>query len=417
MEFGAETQPRFLLYGITGVFNYGCEAIVRGTTAALRGVWPHCRVFYASHRCEEDRRALRGCDVEVFPTLSRYQPRRVLTSALRRLGFSVRPHLLPISAGRLQEFDGVLSIGGDLYTMPWVEPPRKYLGPLVDFGEMVMRGQKSLAIWGASIGPFDKNPWALPLFQDHFQRVSLITARESWTVEYLASMGVEENVREVADPAYLMRPDGQVEGRPTARERRPLIGVNLSPLSARRAFPGETVEAAQQRAAAMLRGLIESLDVDVLLIPHVICRHDAGDDDYRYLDGIRERLTSLHSRLELLSGDLGARKTKAVIGRCDAVVAARMHCSIASLSSQVPTLLLGYSAKAKAMAEYVYGHGDWVADLATLTSEELTAKVGGVLKARPSVIDHLRERIPVCERAARAGAEFLQPVLQRGVPV
>ena len=405
-------SPRFLMYGITGVYNYGCEAIVRGTALVLREMWPECHIAYASHRCEEDRKALRDCEIEIIPTTSRYTPRRMIRSGLRRLGLPVRVYLNPVSLSRLKRYDCVLSIGGDLYTMPRPEPVRHYLNPLVDFGERVFQAGKTFVIWGASIGPFDSNPWAIPLFVRHFKKVSLITTREQQTYEYLASLGIQDNVWPAADPAYLMPADSGDLGSRFARSARPLVGVNLSPLSARRVFPERTLEDLQESASAVLKILVEKLGVDVLLIPHVICHHDMRDDDYRYLTGIRDRLSNRNSSVQILPAGLGGRRTKLAMGACDVIVAARMHCAIAAISSRVPTLLVGYSAKAHGMAQYVYGHSDWVVSLSDLTPQLLLSKVHNLLVARESIVSQLNEAVPRLEKSARNGGQALARVLR-----
>ena len=43
-----------LLIGIGGVYNYGCEAIVRGTIEILRNVDPAIKISYASYNYEDD---------------------------------------------------------------------------------------------------------------------------------------------------------------------------------------------------------------------------------------------------------------------------------------------------------------------------------------------------------------------------
>ena len=48
-----------LLIGIGGVYNYGCEAIVRGTVEILRKVNPQIQIAYASYNYVDDKRRLK----------------------------------------------------------------------------------------------------------------------------------------------------------------------------------------------------------------------------------------------------------------------------------------------------------------------------------------------------------------------
>ena len=43
-----------LLIGIGGVYNYGCEAIVRGTVNILKSINPEVKISYASYNYEDD---------------------------------------------------------------------------------------------------------------------------------------------------------------------------------------------------------------------------------------------------------------------------------------------------------------------------------------------------------------------------
>ena len=50
-----QNKPIFLLHGIGGVYNYGCEAIVRGTEQIIRKEYPTADIIYASRRPIDDR--------------------------------------------------------------------------------------------------------------------------------------------------------------------------------------------------------------------------------------------------------------------------------------------------------------------------------------------------------------------------
>jgi len=44
--------------GVGGLYNYGCEAIVRGTVRMLREQWPGCEITYATPQVARDRNIL-----------------------------------------------------------------------------------------------------------------------------------------------------------------------------------------------------------------------------------------------------------------------------------------------------------------------------------------------------------------------
>lgn len=55
-----------LLIGIGGVYNYGCEAIIRGTVIILKKQFPDIKISYASYNYEYDKNRLSDCDVHVI---------------------------------------------------------------------------------------------------------------------------------------------------------------------------------------------------------------------------------------------------------------------------------------------------------------------------------------------------------------
>jgi len=410
------SDPTFLLYGIGGVYNYGCEAIVRGTFRILREQWPRCRVRYASKRPAEDGRILADSQVEVVDgrPSSEGPVVRKARSALRRVG---RPYRMPSNLCRLvQESDAVLSIGGDLYTIRAVSRNgRPFFSPLVDFGEQILAMGKQFVIWGASIGPFEKWLNARRVFRHHLSQVSLITAREPLTIRYLRTLGLNDNVRLVADPAFVTPPAEVVPKLYSRPAGKPIIGVNLSPLSLRHLFGDAPLASYQASQAKMVMSLLDKLDVQVLLAPHVVCPWNPADDDYRWLAAIKEMCDDRYDdRLLLLSPFLGARATKAILGKCAAVIAARMHCAIAAVSVGVPTIFLSYSSKSLGMAEYVYGNSEWVIPMREITSTALLQKTQQILAQGEAIRHHLTLRlVPFQSEAFRAGT-YLNTLMRDG---
>lgn len=66
---------RIVLYGINGLYNYGCEAMVRGISERLTDVFPNCDVVYKTFRYEQDFKVLSDCDtVTVEPIVPIINP-------------------------------------------------------------------------------------------------------------------------------------------------------------------------------------------------------------------------------------------------------------------------------------------------------------------------------------------------------
>lgn len=348
---------RILLIGIGGVYNYGCEAIIRGTERILRQALPDVELVYHATRPAEDALRLAGCRVAVRPRhrcgMDRLV-RRLLNKPFRLLG-----RMPPLDLERaVAGFDLVLSVGGDLYTeyggqMPWAT---------MELGEKIMRKGIPYAVWGASIGPFRGKPNEIERLMAHFRRCRFIAVRENRTHEYLAKQGVDQNLFSMLDPAFALGSGASPESRPAGYAPGGRIGVNLSPLSVRETGADRRQMVAKQ--GAMIGRLVAAAEADVLLLPHVVSTAEPEDDDLSYLRQVRAAVpAALHGRVQLVDNDPGFLGIKPALRTCDVVLAARMHCGINALSEGVPVLFLAYSEKAWGMAERMYGHKRYVLDV------------------------------------------------------
>ena len=49
---------RIGLYGILGVYNFGCEAIVRGACQLIQRLYPEAQIIYFTYSYDYDKEAL-----------------------------------------------------------------------------------------------------------------------------------------------------------------------------------------------------------------------------------------------------------------------------------------------------------------------------------------------------------------------
>ena len=98
----------------------------------------------------------------------------------------------------------------------------------------------------------------------------------------------------------------------------------------------------------LARHIHSTCGAGVLLVPHVFHSSALGMDD---VVPCRELAHALGhpAWLRYLEDDHSPMELKGIISRCEALVAARMHAGIAGLSSGVPTMLLSWSHKYRAL--------------------------------------------------------------------
>jgi colanic acid/amylovoran biosynthesis protein len=360
-------MKKVLLIGISGTYNYGCEAQVRGTVNILRKHDPETEVFYASYNHSDDVRRLAGCDVHIINRDRKgmkWLILRIIRKILATLGFGFVIPYDSFSWILKNNIDTVFSIGGDIYTLP---PGKFYKNALALFCEKCLRNGLKYVLWGASVGPFDKVPEALAYYKEHLRKIHLIVARENNTVKYLKRLDIVDNVVFAPDPAFFVA-DGTVKSR--LKEIFPeAVGINLSPLSA--FYEYQSIERGIEIQAKAIADLLAKTSYSIYLIPHVFSP-GIDDNDLHYLRKIYDLIPiEYKDRITLIEEDCGFVGLKKYFSQLSFVIAARMHCALNAISSGVPVIFLSYSEKAKGMADLIYNSNQSVITLKDFSDSNL----------------------------------------------
>lgn len=341
---------KYVMYPHGGSGNHGCEAIVRSTVKLIGN---DTTLF--TNKMEEDYKAgLQDlCELDVAEKL-------IKSGSLSHLFAIFRNKVL----GRADAFDRIvfqhivettknvdymLGIGGDNYC--YDTPEFIYL-----VNRMVDEEGVKRILWGASVEPdaIDER-----MMQD-LCGYHKIWARESLTYEALLAKGLTQAFL-LPDPAFVLDrkdlplPNGFVEGN--------TVGINVSPMIiGYEKNKGMTL----RNYVHLIQHVIDKTDMQVALIPHVVWSHN---DD-------RKPLTQLYDMFKdtgrvVMIDDHNAMELKGYIARCRFMVVARTHASIAAYSTQVPTLVVGYSVKARGIAKDIFGTEDnYVIPVQSLTHED-----------------------------------------------
>ena len=329
-------MKRVLLYNHSGCENRGCEAIVR-TTAALLKAQGIGRVVLSSGQPEYDRRlSIPDVDRTIPAVISPMSPRRFVNSAGFRLGMPrehevARRYAPVISAGRRSGL--CLSVGGDTYCYNPQEHMRVINGRL-------RRAGVPIVLWGASVDPERLQGETL----EDLRAYDLIVARESESAGAMEEAGLK--VLRRCDPAFGLRP--VCLPLPPAWREEETVGLNISPLVLDKMGDRKR---GTELFAELVRHVLRTTPFSVALFSHVLWPHD---DDRKVAVALKQAFAQ-EKRVFLLPGTPGARELKGYIGRMRLLVTARTHASIAGYSSAVPTLVIGYSVKARGIAKDLFG--------------------------------------------------------------
>lgn len=383
-------NDRLVMYLHGGSGNHGCEAIVNSTCHMIEEI-PKLLVTNSE---KEDKY------YSVAPLCDILQERKIAEHFFAHVWYYAWRMIFhdPESFMRYRFRDVLkknlaplyVSIGGDMYCY---ELSKKEA--MVANSTFNRAGAKTV-LWGCSLEP--------ELLKDaevvaDMKRYALITPRESITADALREAGIIENVKLYPDPAFSLIPEPiQL---PAGFRAGNTIGINISPMIVR----NETVSGITiSNYKKLMEHILRTTDSSIALIPHVMWNYN---DDRLTLAGLYEEYRD-NDRV-LLFEDMSCQKLKYIISQCRAFIGARTHATIAAYSSMVPTLVVGYSVKARGIARDLFGTEDnYVLPVQALSgSEELICAYDWMMAREEQIRSRLREVMPAyCERSARAGEEL-----------
>lgn len=367
---------KITMYGNGGAGNHGCEAISRGTVELLganeyRILSENCRedAQYGLDTCAalESAKETRKND---FGFLKAYAKLKLTGNYTDMDGL----YYLPAIKSCKGNTDIAFSIGGDNYcygnTALYAYLNRAFL----------KQGIKT-ALWGCSIEP---EVAAEADVAEDLRNYSIVAARESIT--YAAVKEIGANALLMPDPAFLMKAKAcEVEDFFLQKE---VIGINISPMIINNE---KNQGAAYANYKTLIKYILDNTDAYIALIPHVVW---ASNDDRVPLRQLYEDFDR-NPRL-ILVGDHTAPELKYIISRCSFFVGARTHATIAAYSTGVPTLVVGYSVKARGIARDLFGTEDgYVLPVQQLReSDELTRAFVRLYEKRDAIRAHLNKTLP-----------------------
>ena len=380
-------RNQLVMYLHGGSGNHGCEAIVNGTCHMLDGI-PKLLVTNSE---EEDKTYSLAplCDIlqeqkiaeHFFVHVWYYIWRAVFRDPESFMRYRFREVL------RKNRAPLYMSIGGDMYC--YATSKKEAILANRTFNKA---GAKTV-LWGCSIEP---ELLSDPEVVEDMKMYQLITPRESITMQALKKAGIVKNVRFYPDPAFILQPEqvklpqGFITGK--------TIGINISPMIVScENMQGITLNNYRK----LIDHILQTSDNHVALIPHVIWK---GNDD-------RIMLKELYRGYEanervILFPDMSCQKLKYIISQCRAFIGARTHATIAAYSSCVPTLVVGYSVKARGIAKDLFGSDKhYVLPVQTLQdSDELIQAYDWLMDREQAIRARLEKIMPqYCAKAKEAG--------------
>jgi polysaccharide pyruvyl transferase WcaK-like protein len=406
-------QTKFLLLGHGGFFNRGCEAIVKTTIMMLRSsLLDNNKIIITSVDFKNDKKIMFDKNIKIIPALltsvwKRGHPLWIMRQFSRLCS---KRHALEIEywpvVSAIKKADIILSIGGDNFTMDFDYPPEYVLNT----AKSAKARNKKFIIWSASIGPFPEKHRSFIDIVNTLKSVDLITVRESASLTYLKKIGISDNVKQVADVAFLLEPEEiSLDNLSLSYRHKDFLGVNVSPLLAK--YRNHNEDIIIKEVVGFLKKVIMETDFGILLISHVN-KHYSSNNDYEFLKKIYNSMPA-DKRITLLPCVYNAMQIKSIISKCRFFIGGRTHATIASLSSLVPTLSIGYSLKSIGINQDIFGNGDYLLRVGELTEGTLWSKFVLLNNRESQVRAILANKIPEMERMAWLNMQYLKDVIEK----
>lgn len=384
---------KYIMFPHGGSSNHGCEAIVR-TTCNMLG--QEKTILFSSSKDEDYRYGLDKITEIAEPTIQinkrslsfvkSYIKRTFLnqSDAIDALRYS------PVISS-LDRDSVLISIGGDNYCYGENE-----------FIYMVNRYAKKkhakTVLWGCSVEP----KVISGQMSEDLQGYDLIVARESITYDTLKK--INANTVFKPDPAFTM---ASVEcALPPVFEKSKVIGINLSPLII---LNEKNNGITFQNYVKLTDYILKNTSYSVALIPHVVWK---TNDDRTILNELKAAFPET-DRISLVE-DHFAPELKYIISKCDLFVGARTHATIAAYSTCVPTLVVGYSVKAKGIAKDLFGdYNRYVLPVQGLEHEDdLINGFRYIFDNKDNIKGQLQQLMPSYIQSAASAGKLLTEGLQ-----
>ena len=371
-------MKKVFLCGNTGSVNRGCEAIVRSTVKVLGA--RSGDVFLATFSPEQDMSVARDIGINLIP-YAKYPTsvHRYLYALIRKIfkksvaGQSVIQNPL---FSRIGKEDICLNIGGDTYC--YGRPI-----PSIALNNFTRKNGITNILWCCSV---EKGKIKGEILKD-LNNYKYIFAREQLTYKSLIDSGIDKKrVIRVCDPAFFL--DCANVELPYGFNKGNTVGINVSEMTV-----NENNPYAYNNIITLIRYILEDTDMSVCLIPHVYSIKN-NTNDYPILKKIYNEINS--ERVSIVDKEYNCEQLKYIISNCRFFVGARTHATIAAYSTEVPTLVIGYSVKSKGIATDLFGTCDgYVIPYTELTEKnELVKAFKGIVEKESEIRTRLHSFLP-----------------------
>lgn len=302
--------------------------------------------------------------------------------------------------------------GGDSFTDMYGN--RRFRGSALR-KQIVLQQRVPLILLPQTYGPF-KSLAAQRTARSIINKASLVWTRDQQSLDYVEQLfgnrGLPAHCKRGVDVAFLLTatkppPDRYTDelARVIDSESETKIGINVSGLLIDRSNAAQSFALTanyREVLVSFIERLCDETAARIILVPHVVSQPSGSTSDVRACQQIWNDLKPrTASRVIVLPPRFDQNETKWIISKMDWFCGARMHSTVAALSSMVPASVLAYSDKAKGVfSSCRQEHG--VIDLREIDTEGAVDALDRSWRNRSKVKEGLGIEIPKILQTANA---------------
>lgn len=342
------------------MYNRGSEALIRGLTTICKKYYKDAYITLVSGE-ENFSSGINIENVDSYCKKINYSSKSVMhyiVAVLKRI--KMKKLIVKLQYSKLKKIaqgqDIIIIIGADNYDITY--GIQEQMNELHTY--LRKNTKAKMILYDCSIAERD----ITDTLKRDLKNFDIVTVRETISRDNIKDIIKENKLYVFPDPAFVMASE-EVKLPEVFNKGTGVVGINVSNLITSPKY-GSKSEDILNAYTNMIDYILANTEKNIVLIPHVMNNADLGT-----LSKLYERYSN-NNRIYLITDEtLNAKQLKYIISKCDLYVGARTHSTIAAYSTNVPTLVLGYSIKSKGIAKDIFGtYDNYVLPVANLDSDQ-----------------------------------------------
>ncbi len=302
---------KYLLSGYYGFGNAGDEAVLCGVMDAIKTQDTSAHFIVTSGNAPQTQKRY---EIEYsIRAIGRQNPRELM-SAMRECDVFI--------SGGGSLLQDVTSVRNVIYYTSLMRLARLFRRPLV--------------VYAQGVGPLNERI-SQRLARAAMQSAQVLTVRDDDSAQLLRRIGVTRPIEVVADPVWLLKPS-KIE----AKSSVPTWNVAL------RSWPNVSTETEieySNRTFSAIIGAAKTANVRLRFLPMQPSEDAPLAEKFRSQMNANDEIVNLH--------DTHPREIMAHCGRCDVMIAMRLHALIFAAAQKIPCVSINYDPKVASLAKLI----------------------------------------------------------------